>query len=876
MALNNLGMGLLYTVKDSATAGLARISAGITTVTKAASQAAAQTPKAFAAIGKTTGQVFQGGANAAQAFGAQMSFMGTKITGLAGQAESGFQRMAQAIRSPVDRLMNLKNVLTGVAAAWGGLKVVEAAGYEEQAKMALGVMLKNDQVGEMVFNKARKFGDVTPFDTQQVIQATRMAVSSKFTLSDIFQGGLLTDMGNLSAANADMGISINEVARVFGRLKAGDFGEAFERLRDMQIGFQDLQEAGLNVRAGGSFTGLDPDQVVKAVRSIIQTRFGGMMDKMQYSWQGVWSTFTSNITNTFAAIGQAKIPGTSIAVLDAVKERVNVLTAAMVDDEGKLTPGMQRLVTLAAGAFGLVGRVFDAFARGTKEATRLVKALGYGFGSLPDVTGGLQLVGTFLWRLVEPLTDASKWYTAGQWLRRAMDEAAPVLRDVWTIVENLVPVLRRVGRGAQDFMLPFAAAGGYSIWRILTGAVSTLADFAAWLNSGSTGANLLLGALEAIVVALTVKLAIGKVWELGTALGNAYTKAKDLAGALADNWETISLRAMYAKDAVVEWGETVYLRALYAKDAVTRWGTAVLDWAKNVAWANIQQAAMTAWGYAVAAAQWVATTATAAWSAAVEFLNLLFVATPIGWIVLGIGALIATVYLAIKYWDEWTGALQRFGQWVWSGLVSVFQTITGWFSGLPGWIQFAIAAFVPFIGIPLLIANHWDAIVQFFEELPARALEWGANFIRMFGQGIANGVQFVKDKVVGVASAIRDFLGFHSPTRLGPGSDAHRWAPNLMGMYADGIDEGIPTIQAATNRAANALSASLTPVLTPGGAVAPGGAETTAQRPEGPAAAPAAQQAITVIAKLVLPDGRELAEAIIPVLREDALLGFGG
>lgn len=67
---------------------------------------------------------------------------------------------------------------------------------------------------------------------------------------------------------------------------------------------------------------------------------------------------------------------------------------------------------------------------------------------------------------------------------------------------------------------------------------------------------------------------------------------------------------------------------------------------------------------AFAAAQKIGAVATGAWTAAVNFLNAAFIASPIGWIVLAIGALIAAVVLCIKYWDEITAALARAWEWV--------------------------------------------------------------------------------------------------------------------------------------------------------------------------------------------------------------------
>ena len=59
----------------------------------------------------------------------------------------------------------------------------------------------------------------------------------------------------------------------------------------------------------------------------------------------------------------------------------------------------------------------------------------------------------------------------------------------------------------------------------------------------------------------------------------------------------------------------------------------------------------------------IATAATTALSIATGVLNALFVATPIGWIVLLIGALVVAIVLCVKHWDSVSAALAKVGDW---------------------------------------------------------------------------------------------------------------------------------------------------------------------------------------------------------------------
>ncbi len=87
------------------------------------------------------------------------------------------------------------------------------------------------------------------------------------------------------------------------------------------------------------------------------------------------------------------------------------------------------------------------------------------------------------------------------------------------------------------------------------------------------------------------------------------------------------------------------------------------------------------------------------------------------------------------------------------------------------------------------------------------AKDWGKNLMSNITDGIKSKVNSVKTAVSNAASAVKNFLGFSSPTREGPGRDADRWAPNLMKMYSRGILANSGLIQSAANEAAKGLAA---------------------------------------------------------------------
>jgi len=67
-------------------------------------------------------------------------------------------------------------------------------------------------------------------------------------------------------------------------------------------------------------------------------------------------------------------------------------------------------------------------------------------------------------------------------------------------------------------------------------------------------------------------------------------------------------------------------------------------------------------------------------------------------------------------------------------------------------------------------------------------LQWGRDLIDSFVQGITGAVGKVWDAVKGIASGIRDFLGFSEPEK-GPLSDFHLFPKDMVDLYAQGIED---------------------------------------------------------------------------------------
>ena len=80
---------------------------------------------------------------------------------------------------------------------------------------------------------------------------------------------------------------------------------------------------------------------------------------------------------------------------------------------------------------------------------------------------------------------------------------------------------------------------------------------------------------------------------------------------------------------------------------------------------------------------------------------------------------------------------------------------------------------------------------------------WGRDLIQNFIQGIKDKIGALRDTVAGVASTVKSFLGFSEP-ELGPLSDFHTFAPDMMRLYSEGIRDNLHLVENAAREAAAA------------------------------------------------------------------------
>lgn len=92
-----------------------------------------------------------------------------------------------------------------------------------------------------------------------------------------------------------------------------------------------------------------------------------------------------------------------------------------------------------------------------------------------------------------------------------------------------------------------------------------------------------------------------------------------------------------------------------------------------------------------------------------------------------------------------------------------------------------------------------------FSEFISNAGTWGRDLINNFVDGIWSKIGDVIDAAMSVANTVRDYLGFSEPDK-GPLANFHTFAPDMMGLFAAGIDQNVGIVMNSVDKLGNSLS----------------------------------------------------------------------
>ncbi len=227
-------------------------------------------------------------------------------TGILGRAIAGLRApvgiamgVLRGFGSIASRVFSLPTAIAGGVIGAGIKSIIDSAGYKEQTLIAFTSMLGNAGKAANLYANAVAFAARTPFNDNQIIDATKSLLSYGFTTKQL--EGILTSAGNLASG---MGKPLEQVTTAFAALKGADFGQAFgtgQGFSQLGITRDLLMAKGLKFDKSGSYKGT-VEAGMKAVQEIIKQRFGKGMDMQAKSIFGLVSTLQSKTGQLFGSL----------------------------------------------------------------------------------------------------------------------------------------------------------------------------------------------------------------------------------------------------------------------------------------------------------------------------------------------------------------------------------------------------------------------------------------------------------------------------------------------------------------------------------------------------------------------------------------------
>ncbi|PAB61317.1 hypothetical protein [Anaeromicrobium sediminis] len=297
----------------------------------------------------------------------------------------------------------------------------------EQYRITFEKLLGSTEAAQNKMEELAEFAAKTPFQLEGVVEAGKLLEAYGLSTKKY-----LEDSGDLASA---FGKDISEVARAIGRLNSGDFGEAFQRLRDFGISRRELEAEGLEFDRGGAYVG-SVDKALTAVQKIIKEKFGGTMEAQSKSAKGLISTIIDNFKAFGREAGEQAFDKVK-ASLEELLETINELS-----EDGTLSLWAEKVGMVLA----LVIDSLIAFGKGIINLGKFIKEHKVEFtffttflATTLTIIKGYAIFSTIN-RLMMQFVAAQQAATMQQALMNAVMQANPILLIV-SLIAGLITAL---------------------------------------------------------------------------------------------------------------------------------------------------------------------------------------------------------------------------------------------------------------------------------------------------------------------------------------------------------------------------------------------------------------------------------------------------
>jgi hypothetical protein len=275
----------------------------------------------------------------------------------------------------------------------GGKAMINQAENMEQYRNTLNIVMKDHQKAAKTFKWAVNFANKTPFETDQIVQAT-----VKLTNYGLEAQKVLPLVGDMAGV---MGKSIDQAVEAIADAQQGEL----ERLKEFGITKQMIIDQANKVMRGKQIVnnkGQITDQKAfnLALFSLMKERYQGGMEIQAKSWKGLISTITGVWKTGLAQMAGITDEGTirQGSFFDIAKKRISGLSQTMLklQETGAFEKWGQMLG-------GITTKVFDTIDRYLPVAIDLAKKVP---PVVSDIYSGLKWVSDLVlntWPTIEPI-----------------------------------------------------------------------------------------------------------------------------------------------------------------------------------------------------------------------------------------------------------------------------------------------------------------------------------------------------------------------------------------------------------------------------------------------------------------------------------------
>jgi tape measure domain-containing protein len=661
-----------------------------------------------------------------------------------------------------------------------GSALLEPNASMEQTTVGFETLMGKGQKTQAFLKDLQSFADATPFEFPQLSQDAEHMLAFGFAAKDIVPD--LTDIGDAMGSMGKSNADIDALVTVFGQMKAAGKVNAQDMMQLTSQGIpawkilaqamhlsvsqvQDLSQKGL----------LPADQSIKMLLAGMEKMFGGGMAAQAQTFNGLLSTLQDKAGAAMRAFtgplfDKAKQGLTQLGTIVSSKAFQDFATNV----GEKLGTGLSTVANVIGTVSSGIGQFIGWLKAGSAPAIAVGIALAMIAGALAAVQ-----IGAFIAAIPALVAGFIAWGVAA-WSAAIATIAAtwPLLAIGAAVVLVVALIVLAVQHWGQITKWLGDVWKGFSTWfmGLWNGMIS-------WFKSVIDRFQGVLNVLKIalLVIFAPLILAIAAIAAPFVGLFLVITHFGQIM-----NW----LKEQVNKAITFVVGLFLWLyehNAYFQKlvDAIRKIITTVVAWLMDT-WHNI-----TSW--IVAKWTWLTTMAVVVFT-----MIYVTVQSKINQVKEFIVSILTTILVFF---------INKF--------LAVYNTVTGFLEKVRAVFQ---NTWSTYIAGPL--GALWAKISGWFAQLGKGALDAGANFINMLVSGIKNGAGAIWDAVSGIAGNIWKALGFHSPTKEGPGRTADKWMPSLVDMLASGLTTGAPKIQRAAYQVAAPLAQVIYPIRPSASAIA--------------------------------------------------------